>query len=79
MKRCPKEPYKGSETSNDAISIYAYQVKSENDELNVWPLYGKQITIGIVEVGNIPYVKFYHQPACWGALPAGVRGSGMRI
>lgn len=63
MKRYPKEPYKGSETSNDAISIYAYQVKSENDELNVWPLYGKQITIGIVEVIYKSYLKFHHQPS----------------
>ena len=41
---------KGSNASHpDYISIYAYQKPSENDNDNVWPLAGKQVTLGIVE------------------------------
>jgi len=34
------------------ISIYAYQVPSESDNRLTWPVYGKQITMGIVEQGK---------------------------
>ena len=36
---------------NNYMSIYAIPVANEYDQSNVWPLTGKQITIGIVELG----------------------------
>ena len=32
--------------------MYAYQEPSESDDRLTWPLYGKQITMGIVEQGK---------------------------
>ena len=41
-----------SESYEGSISIYAYQVQTDEDEGLVWPLHGKQITMGIVEQGK---------------------------
>ena len=44
---------KGRSSSYEgSISIYAYQVETEGDDSLVWPLHGKQITMGIVEQGK---------------------------
>ena len=44
---------KGRSSSYEgSISIYAYQVQTDDDEDLVWPLHGKQITMGIVEQGK---------------------------
>lgn len=46
---------KGRSSSYEgSISIYAYQVETEGDDSLVWPLHGKQITMGIVEQGKKP-------------------------
>lgn len=46
---------KGRSSSYEgSISIYAYQVETEGDDSLVWPLHGKQITMGIVEQGKTP-------------------------
>ena len=46
---------KGRSSSYEgSISIYAYQVETESDDGLVWPLHGKQITMGIVEQGKNP-------------------------
>ena len=33
------------------IIIYVVSVPSEYDELNIWPVSGKQFTVGIIESG----------------------------
>ena len=44
---------RGSNVSHpDYISIYATQESNEYDEENIWPLNGKQLTLGIVEQGK---------------------------
>ena len=49
---------KGRSSSYEgSISIYAYQVETEGDDSLVWPLHGKQITMGIVEQGKNPKLK----------------------
>ena len=46
---------KGRSSSYEgSISIYAYQVETDGDDGLVWPLHGKQITMGIVEQGKNP-------------------------
>ena len=40
------------------IIIYVVSVPSEYDELNIWPVSGKQFTVGIVEPGFNMLVNF---------------------
>lgn len=47
-----------SDSYEGSISIYAYQVETDGDEGLVWPLHGKQITMGIVEQGKKSAIKY---------------------